>query len=55
MSDFLSIAYMATKNIGLNINTLPIASVGVGVGLDYGIYVVSRMTCMSVPMDGCFA
>lgn len=43
MSDFLSIAYMATKGIGLNINTLPVASVGVGVGLDYGIYVVSRI------------
>jgi len=43
ISDFLSIAYMATKNIGLNINTLPVASVGVGVGLDYGIYVTSRI------------
>jgi len=43
MSDFLSIAYMASKNIGLNINTLPVASVGVGVGLDYGIYVASRV------------
>jgi predicted RND superfamily exporter protein len=43
MSDFLSIAYMAVKNIGLNINTLPVASVGVGVGLDYGIYITSRI------------
>jgi len=43
MSDFLSIAYMATMSIGLNINTLPVASVGVGIGLDYGIYVVSRI------------
>jgi len=34
---------MALMSIGLNINTLPVASVGVGIGLDYGIYVVSRI------------
>lgn len=43
LSDFLSVAYMAIKGIGLNINTLPVCSVGVGVGLDYGVYVLSRI------------
>jgi len=43
LADFISVAVMAYMNIGLNINTLPVASVGVGIGLDYGIYVVSRM------------
>jgi hypothetical protein len=43
IADFLSVAYMAAKNIGLNINTLPVASVGVGIGLDYGVYVLSRI------------
>jgi predicted RND superfamily exporter protein len=43
LSDFLSVAYMAIKDIGLNINTLPVASVGVGIGLDYGVYILSRI------------
>jgi len=43
LADFISVAIMAYMEIGLNINTLPVASVGVGIGLDYGIYVVSRM------------
>jgi len=43
LADFISVAIMAYMEIGLNINTLPVASVGVGIGLDYGLYVVSRM------------
>ncbi len=38
----LSLAYMALRNIGLNINTLPVQSVGVGIGVDYAIYIVDR-------------
>ncbi len=34
---------MAWKEIPLNINTLPVASLGVGVGVDYGIYLLSRI------------
>jgi predicted RND superfamily exporter protein len=36
-------AYMAYKNIGVNVNTLPLVTVGVGFGIDYGLYVVSRV------------
>jgi hypothetical protein len=35
-------AYMATKGIGLSINTLPVAAIGVGVGVDFAIYLYSR-------------
>ena len=35
-------AYMSLMNIGLSINTLPVAAVGVGVGVDFAIYIYSR-------------
>jgi len=38
-----SLAYMSIRNIGLNINTLPVQSVGVGIGVDYAIYIVDRI------------
>jgi predicted RND superfamily exporter protein len=38
-----SLAYMALKGVGLNINTLPVQSVGVGIGVDYAIYIVDRI------------
>jgi predicted RND superfamily exporter protein len=39
----ISLAYMALRGIGLNINTLPVQSVGVGIGVDYAIYIVDRI------------
>jgi hypothetical protein len=38
----LSYALMATLEIGLKVSTLPVAALGVGVGVDYGIYLYSR-------------
>jgi predicted RND superfamily exporter protein len=35
-------AYMALSNMGLSINTLPVAAIGVGVGVDFAIYLYSR-------------
>jgi uncharacterized protein len=35
--------FMLVLGIDMNINSLPVASVGVGVGVDYGIYVLSRL------------
>ena len=35
-------AYMSLSNIGLSINTLPVAAIGVGVGVDFAIYLYSR-------------
>jgi predicted RND superfamily exporter protein len=39
----LSLAYMAIRGVGLNLNTLPVQSVGVGIGVDYAIYIVDRI------------
>ncbi|MBW1862053.1 MAG: MMPL family transporter [Deltaproteobacteria bacterium] len=42
-SNYLTFAYMAYRDIGMNVNTLPISALGIGLGVDYGIYIVSRM------------
>jgi predicted RND superfamily exporter protein len=36
-------AVMAFLDIGLKVNTLPVVALGVGVGVDYGIYLFERM------------
>ena len=43
LANFTSFAYMAWKEIGLNINTVPVVSLGVGLGVDYGLYIVSQI------------
>lgn len=42
VSNFTINAYMGWQNMGININTLPVVTVGVGFGIDYGLYIVSR-------------
>ncbi len=39
----LSEAMMYFLNIDFNINSLPVAAVGIGIGIDYGYYVLSRI------------
>jgi len=36
-------ALMAMLGIGVKVNTLPVVALGVGVGVDYGIYLFERM------------
>lgn len=36
-------AFMVVIGMGLDVNTLPILAIGIGVGIDYGIYLVSRI------------
>lgn len=36
-------AYMSFRGIGLNINTLPVTAVGIGIGVDYAIYMLDRI------------
>jgi uncharacterized protein len=43
MSNTFGMALMAYWNVGLNVNTLPVISLGIGFGEDYGIYIVSRI------------
>ncbi|WP_417445965.1 efflux RND transporter permease subunit [Kangiella sp.] len=40
---FLAQALMSWLNIGLTVATLPVIALGVGIGVDYGIYIFSRM------------
>jgi predicted RND superfamily exporter protein len=42
MSNTFGMALMAYWDVGLNVNTLPVISLGIGFGEDYGIYIVSR-------------
>ena len=39
----LCTAFMAMLGIGLKVNTLPVVALGVGVGVDYGIYLFDRI------------
>jgi uncharacterized protein len=35
-------AYMGYRNVGINLQSLPVVTVGVGFGIDYALYIVSR-------------
>ena len=39
----LTYALMSVLEIGLKVNTLPVVALGVGIGVDYGIYIYSRL------------
>ncbi|WP_220635253.1 MMPL family transporter [Georgfuchsia toluolica] len=36
-------AYTGIKNIGMNVNTVPVIAVDIGVGIDYAIYIMQRI------------
>lgn len=40
VSNTLTFSYMAIKGIGMNINTLPVAALGIGLGVDYSFYII---------------
>lgn len=39
ISNTLTFAFMASQNIGISINTLPVAATGIGLGVDYAFYI----------------
>lgn len=43
LAQFVSEVFMFLTGIDMNINSLPVAAVGIGVGIDYGIYLLSRI------------
>lgn len=43
LSNVVTFAFMKWMGIGMNINTLPIAALGIGLGVDYAFYVVDRI------------
>ncbi|PHR55522.1 MAG: multidrug transporter [Robiginitomaculum sp.] len=43
VANFITYAFMAFKGIGLSVNTLPLTALGIGLGVDYGIYMLDRI------------
>ena len=52
MAQPLSEAVMYLFGIDMNINSLPVAAVGIGIGIDYGYYVLSRIVEELVAGEG---
>jgi predicted RND superfamily exporter protein len=42
LANSVAACYMSLSNIGLSINTLPVAAIGAGVGVDFAIYLYAR-------------
>lgn len=40
LSNTITFSYMAWQGIGMNINTLPVVALGIGLGVDYTFYIV---------------
>jgi predicted RND superfamily exporter protein len=43
LSNTVTFSFMALMGIGMNVNTLPIAALGIGLGVDYAFYVVDEI------------
>ena len=43
ISNYLTYALMGALQIGLDVNALPVVALGVGLGVDYGLYIVGRI------------
>ncbi|MFO7962459.1 MAG: MMPL family transporter, partial [Desulfobacterales bacterium] len=43
IAQILSEVFMYARGIDLNINSLPVAAIAVGIGIDYGIYLMARI------------
>jgi len=43
LSNTLTFSYMAAMDIGMNINTVPVAALGIGLGVDYAFYIVDSI------------
>lgn len=43
LSNTITFSYMSYHDIGLNVNTLPVAALGIGLGVDYSFYIADRV------------
>jgi predicted RND superfamily exporter protein len=43
LASWFTFGYMATQGIGVNLQTLPVSTIAIGIGVDYGIYLLSRI------------
>ena len=50
-ANFVAFLYMNLHSMGLTVDTLPVISLGIGLGVDYGIYLVARIR--DEVIDGC--
>ncbi|MFB4204327.1 hypothetical protein KBTX_00664 [wastewater metagenome] len=43
LSNTITFSFMSWQGIGLNVNTLPVAALGIGLGVDYAFYIADRI------------
>lgn len=43
ISNMVTYAYMTWQDIGMSINTVPVAALGIGLGVDYAFYIADRV------------
>jgi uncharacterized protein len=43
LSTWFTFGYMSVQDIGVNLQSLPVSTIAIGVGVDYGIYLLSRI------------
>jgi hypothetical protein len=43
IANTVTFSFMAAKGIGMNINTVPVAALGIGLGVDYSIYIIDKI------------
>jgi predicted RND superfamily exporter protein len=43
LASWFTFAYMATQGISINLQTLPVSIIAIGIGVDYGVYLLSRI------------
>jgi predicted RND superfamily exporter protein len=43
LSTWFTFGYMSIQSIGVNLQTLPVSTIAIGIGVDYGIYLLSRI------------
>jgi predicted RND superfamily exporter protein len=43
LASWFTFAYMATQQISINLQTLPVSIISIGIGVDYGVYLLSRI------------
>ena len=43
LATWFTFGYMSVQAIGINLQTLPVSTIAIGIGVDYGIYLLSRI------------
>lgn len=43
LSTWFTFGYMSVQGIGINLQSLPVSTIAIGIGVDYGIYLLSRI------------